>query len=165
MRGPQDEDFIPLEGCAQCGAPIEEDCVRLGMFLRWHCACIACSVCGETALQSVRDDMTDEGSTHSHTDTGSNSGIMSRQNSVRNTPAKVDYFWFAPEHFPGMAKPPEKIWCGIHKNLNGSWKGFEGVSRLEQYAFLLHIALRRLYVHFRLHHSLQSGKFHRFFCN
>ncbi|KIR40484.1 rho GTPase activator [Cryptococcus deuterogattii 99/473] len=160
LRGPQDEDFIPLEGCAQCGTPIEEDCIRLGMFLRWHCACVACNVCGETALQSVREDTTDEGSSHSHTDAGSNSGIMSRQNSARNTPAKVDYFWFAPEHFPGMTKPPEKIWCGTHKNPNGSWKGFEGVSRLEQYAFLLHIALRRLYVHFRLHHSLQSVRDH-----
>lgn len=135
------------------------------MFLRWHCACVACNVCGETALQSVREDTTDEGSSHSHTDAGSNSGIMSRQNSARNTPAKVDYFWFAPEHFPGMTKPPEKIWCGTHKNPNGSWKGFEGVSRLEQYAFLLHIALRRLYVHFRLHHSLQSGKLYRLLRN
>ncbi|KJE01765.1 rho GTPase activator [Cryptococcus gattii NT-10] len=160
LRGPQDEDFIPLEGCAQCGTPIEEDCIRLGMFLRWHCACVACNVCGETAFQSVREDTTDEGSSHSHTDAGSNSGIMSRQNSARNTPAKVDYFWFAPEHFPGMTKPPEKIWCGTHKNSNGSWKGFQGVSRLEQYAFLLHIALRRLYVHFRLHHNLQSVRDH-----
>ncbi|KIR82620.1 rho GTPase activator [Cryptococcus gattii EJB2] len=160
LRGPQDEDFIPLEGCAQCGTPIEEDCIRLGMFLRWHCACVACNVCGETAFQSVREDSTDEGSSHSHTDAGSNSGIMSRQNSARNTPAKVDYFWFAPEHFPGMTKPPEKIWCGTHKNSNGSWKGFQGVSRLEQYAFLLHIALRRLYVHFRLHHNLQSVRDH-----
>jgi hypothetical protein len=37
-------------------------------------------------------------------------------------------------------------------------KSFESVSRLEQYAFLLHIALRRLYIYYRTHHQLPSGE-------
>jgi hypothetical protein len=53
--------------------------------------------------------------------------------------------------------PGYTIYCELHRT-NGSEKGFEAVSRLEQYAFLLHIALRRLYVHFRLNHDLPSGK-------
>ncbi|ODN74597.1 hypothetical protein, variant [Cryptococcus amylolentus CBS 6039] len=163
LRGPQGEDFIPPEGCARCRAPIEEDCVRLGMFLRWHSSCVACTTCGDTALQTItiRDDTTDDGSAHSHTD--SNNGIVARATASieKRAPPRVDYFWYAPKHFPGATQSPSQMWCTPHKKGEGEcWQGFEGVSRLEQYAFLLHIALRRLYVHFRVHHNLSSVRDH-----
>ncbi|WVN87796.1 uncharacterized protein L203_102991 [Cryptococcus depauperatus CBS 7841] len=159
LRGPQDEDFIPPEGCAHCQAPIEEDCVRLGMFLRWHSACVVCSTCGETALHPIRDDATDDHSSHGHTDTGSNSGITRQSVALRPLP-RVDWFWFTPKHFPGMVAPPGKLWCDQHKDSDDAWQGLAGVSKLEQYAFLLHIALRRLYVHYRIHHNLGSVREH-----
>jgi hypothetical protein len=52
---------------------------------------------------------------------------------------------------------PENIFCLLHRSAVCR-PGFKTVSRLEQYAFLLHIALRRLYVHFRVHHELPSGQ-------
>lgn len=67
----------------------------------------------------------------------------------------MDEFFFEAPH---AAEPLNTILCGLHRSSTCK-HGFECVSRLEQYAFLLHIALRRLYVHFRMHHDLPSGEF------
>ncbi|WVR09101.1 hypothetical protein IAU60_006163 [Kwoniella sp. DSM 27419] len=155
LRGPQDENFIPPEGCAHCKTAIEEDCVRLGMFNRWHSACVICMTCGETSFQAIKEDKdtTDEGSSHSHTD-----GAPTKPSPpARRLPARVDFFFYEPIEITDRA--PESICCGSHKTTT-CVQGFATVSRLEQYAFLLHIALRRLYVHFRIHHSLISVREH-----
>ncbi|WVQ81510.1 hypothetical protein IAT38_003634 [Cryptococcus sp. DSM 104549] len=155
LRGPQDDSFIPAEVCSHCKQAIEEDCVRLGMFHRWHSQCIACVSCGDNALQPAIDDNTDEGSSHSHTD----AVVVKAASDVRRPPPKVELFWFAPEWKPGQTAPPEKIWCETH-HAAGSFQGFDAVSKLEQYAFLLHIALRRLYVHYRIHINIPSARDH-----
>ncbi|WWC97915.1 hypothetical protein V866_004803 [Kwoniella sp. B9012] len=161
LRGPQSEDFIPPEGCANCKTAIEEDCVRSGMFNRWHSACVICLVCGETSLQPLpkEDTTTDDGSSHSHTDlapsnTNNNHKPTSQQ---KRLPARADFFYF--EAITRIEEVPSSIYCGFHKT-NSCVQGFNAVSRLEQYAFLLHIALRRLYVHFRIHHDLPSVRDH-----
>ncbi|KAK8843361.1 hypothetical protein IAR55_007018 [Kwoniella newhampshirensis] len=148
LRGPQDENFIPPEGCAHCKSAIEEDCVRFGMFNRWHSACVICLVCGETAVQPIRDDTTDEGSAHSHTD----ASATRLTSAPRRVPARADFFWFEPVRADQV---PNTIYCGPHHTTSCK-QGFSAVSRLEQYVFLLNIALRRLYVHFRIHHDLES---------
>nr|XP_018259121.1 rho GTPase activator [Kwoniella dejecticola CBS 10117]OBR81279.1 rho GTPase activator [Kwoniella dejecticola CBS 10117] len=155
LRGPQDENFIPPEGCAHCKTAIEEDCVRSGMFNRWHSACIICLVCGETSLQPLPkdDNTTDDGSSHSHTD----AMPLTKAIKKSNLPARVDFFYCEP--IQRIEQVPQSIYCGTHKTLNAI-NGFAAVSRLEQYAFLLHIALRRLYVHFRIHHDLPSVRDH-----
>ncbi|WWD21117.1 hypothetical protein CI109_105598 [Kwoniella shandongensis] len=152
LRGPQDENFIPPEGCAHCKSAIEEDCVRFGMFNRWHSACVICLVCGETGVQTIRDDTTDEGSVNSHTDT-----TITKTTPARRLPARVEFFWFEPAK--ASYQPPESVYCSPH-HTSSSIQGFQAVSRLEQYTFLLHIALRRLYVHFRIHHDLESVRDH-----
>jgi hypothetical protein len=146
LRGPQSEDFIPPEGCTQCKTAIEEDCIRLGMFNRWHSACIICIVCGDKALIVL-----EEGS-----DEGSRESTLSPR-PIRRPPPQVDNFFFEK-----AVIPPEQVLCVVHKTAT-CVDGFKSVSRLEQYTFLLHIALRRLYVHFRTHHNLPSGELHRFF--
>ncbi|WVQ93265.1 hypothetical protein IAU59_000331 [Kwoniella sp. CBS 9459] len=160
LRGPQDENFIPPEGCAHCRSAIEEDCVRMGMFNRWHSACVICLICGETSVQPLKEDRdtTDEGSSHSHTDSSAVvSSTTKSQREIKRLPARVGFFYFEP--VKRLEEVPESIYCGNHST-STCVQGFAAVSRLEQYAFLLHIALRRLYVHFRIHHDLESVRDH-----
>ena len=79
-------------------------------------------------------------------------GVTTAVSRSRRPPPRVDEFFYEPAH-----SPPDTIFCSFHRSSTCS-SGFQGVSRLEQYTFLLHIALRRLYVHFRLHYALPSGE-------
>src|SRR6266404_5745729 len=36
----------PSDLCVACGKTIEEGCVRLGTYTRWHSSCLQCKVCG-----------------------------------------------------------------------------------------------------------------------
>jgi hypothetical protein len=150
LRGPHDEDYIPPEVCAHCGLAIEEDCVRLGMFNRWHSSCVQCIVCGDRAVPPLppppRDDLSDEASR-------AYEGSVAPNRPIR-PPPRVDEFFFP---HVGEFVPPHEVYCSQHRPQE-SVNGFQSVSRLEQYAFLLHIALRRLYVHYRIHHDLPSGR-------
>jgi len=146
LRGPQSEDFIPPESCARCKTAIEEDCVRLGMFNRWHSGCIICLVCGDKALILLKNGSDDSSPRED--------GTTGTSKSSRRPPPKVDEFFFEP---PQNSEPPTSVLCVTHRSATCQ-HGFQSVSRLEQYAFLLHIALRRLYVHFRMHHELPSGE-------
>jgi hypothetical protein len=143
LRGPQDEEFVPPEGCATCQQAIEEDCIRTGMFTRWHSPCVSCVVCGDRAVPLPVEE-SDDGQPKYRED-----GSVIVASKPKRPPPRTDDFSFI---LPGYT-----IYCELHR-AQGSEKGFEPVSRLEQYAFLLHIALRRLYVHFRLNHDLPSGK-------
>jgi hypothetical protein len=100
-------------------------------------------VCGEKAIVLVQE--------------GSDEGLKADTLStklVRKPPPRVDEFFFE----KGSAIPPQEVLCVNHKT-GSCVDGFKSVSRLEQYTFLLHIALRRLYVHYRTHHDLPSGEF------
>lgn len=143
LRGPHDEGYVPPEGCVQCHSAMEEDCVRYGMFNRWHSGCVVCRVCGDRALVPFEEEER----------APSEEGMMTARQPSRRPPARVDDFFFEPPHH----MIPDTIYCMNHQTPT-CIKGFESVSRLEQYAFLLHIALRRLYVHFRTHHQLPSGR-------
>lgn len=116
------------------------------MFLRWHSGCLFCLICGDKALVAPREDP-DSKSSHE--------GMTVITQPIRRPLPRTDYFAFEPVH---SADAPEKIFCNEHQTPT-CVHGFQPVSRLEQYAFLLHIALRRLYVHFRTHHELPSGEF------
>ena len=134
----------------QCRLAVEEDCIRLGMFNRWHSACLSCRVCGDRASppkqteNEVQSPISPEDGQPSFPFTPS-----------RRPPPRVDDFFFEPFRAPVPA--PEVVICVDHRTQT-CIAGFASVSRLEQYAFLLHIALRRLYVHFRQHHDLPSGE-------
>ena len=145
LRGPHDESYIPPEGCVQCHSAMEEDCIRYGMFNRWHSGCVVCRTCGDRALVPAEEEDAQG--------TGTEEGVMITARSTRRPPPRVDEFMFEPPHHT----VPDPIFCLNHRTPT-CIKGFESVSRLEQYTFLLHIALRRLYIHFRAHHQLPSGE-------
>ena len=147
LRGPHSEEFIPPESCARCKTAIEEDCIRLGMFNRWHSACVVCLVCGDKALIVVKNGSDESGPRED--------GNVVSSKSSRRPPPRVDEFFFEPPQ--SSSEVPSTILCLAHRS-STCQQGFQSVSRLEQYAFLLHIALRRLYVHFRMHHDLPNGE-------
>lgn len=133
--------------CMGCDKTIEEDCVRLGTFQRWHSHCVQCAECGRLAApppQPPKPRTADE----------KESGT--RPNTVRRPPAPVHEFRFdlAPgeeilvttfDAAEGIVRKPTNIWCVLHRR-QYSRIGFQPVTRLEQYAFLLNVALRRLYL-------------------
>lgn len=158
LRGPQDDDFVPNDGCAKCNGSIEDDCVRQGMFNRWHSGCIECENCGDKASNTkdaelspmMRPSMDDD--TFSHESVQQNDGSVSRHQ--RRTPPRVNDFLYEPPQI--KYSPAQVVWCNLHRSPT-SVAGFASVSRLEQFAFLLHVALRRLYLHFREHHHIPSA--------
>ncbi|KAL1406000.1 Rho-type GTPase activating protein Rga1 [Vanrija albida] len=159
LRGPQDDHFVPNDGCARCNGPIEDDCVRQGMFNRWHSACVECKNCKDKASNTPdADKLIAPPPTSGLTDDESHEGGSTHKEHVskphRRSPPRVGDFSYE----PAVVKysPPETIWCNLHRSASAI-AGFESVSRLEQFAFLLHVALRRLYLHFREHHGIPSA--------
>ncbi|KAJ7899703.1 hypothetical protein B0H13DRAFT_1883791 [Mycena leptocephala] len=63
---------MPSDLCVKCNQTVEEDCVRLGTYQRWHSHCVQCAVCGKKAaapmpkeketVQNGEDDLTKTGS-------------------------------------------------------------------------------------------------------
>ncbi|ETW79001.1 hypothetical protein HETIRDRAFT_323512, partial [Heterobasidion irregulare TC 32-1] len=93
----------PSDLCVKCNLTVEEDCVRLGTYQRWHSHCVQCATCGKVAaLDTVKDT-------------------------------------------PSFGAIPTVVYCTEHGH-GYCRSGFQAVSRLEQYAFLLNVALRRLYL-------------------
>src|ERR1700722_20013419 len=46
----------PSDLCVKCGLTVEEDCVRLGTYQRWHSYCVQCGKCGKlAAVQSAKE--------------------------------------------------------------------------------------------------------------
>ena len=152
IRGPQNDTFVPNDGCITCNGAIEDDCVRLGMFNRWHSMCVECGKCHDKAgihhdQESASDRTAELGSEGTH-------DYMVKA-PARRLPPRVDDFCFEPPKT--QYGPTDIIWCVTHRTATAE-TGFQSVSRLEQFAFLLHVALRRLYLHFREHHKIPSGK-------
>lgn len=155
LRGPRDESYLPVDGCSACSQGLEEDGVRLGMFHRWHSTCVQCKTCGDTAVPMLKGEGADDGSHKSRDDGSASATAILVPKSKRPQPRVDDFFYRrSPEE---QAVAPRNIFCVRHRDA-ACQSGFAPVSRLEQFAFLLHIALRRLYVHFRIHHALPSGK-------
>ncbi|KAG9101114.1 hypothetical protein FRC06_003342 [Ceratobasidium sp. 370] len=134
----------PSDLCALCGLTVEEDCVRLGTYQRWHSGCIKCRQddCGRTALAPVPPTNGAEKKPE-----GDEEGPK-KVSSVRRLPAEVGKFVFEPkpETGAGGVLVPNSIYCTEHGAVPPCQAGFEAVSRLEQYAFLLNVALRRLFL-------------------
>lgn len=133
----------PSDLCIADGVTVEEDCVRLGTYQRWHSYCVKCKVCGKMAgpppikssekeKEKDKDDGKDE-----------EKDAPPKLSTARRAPADVANFVY--EEIPGEKKSTFNIFCLEHQRY-GCQSGFQAVSRLEQYAFLLNVALRRLYV-------------------
>lgn len=143
---------MPLSDvCLICQKTIEEDCIRLGTYQRWHNHCIKCVQCGKAAgepLPPPKPRTIDE----------KEAGV--RSSAVRRPPASTKEFLFdledgvvPPSQPPGsilepvelITTTPVALWCSDHRRPS-SLIGFQPVTRLEQYAYLLNVALRRLYI-------------------
>ncbi|EJD07623.1 RhoGAP-domain-containing protein [Fomitiporia mediterranea MF3/22] len=129
----------PSDLCAKCDVTVEEDCARLGTYQRWHSHCLQCSVCGKASAPPIpKETPRDPGSDDKE-------APPPKVSTVRRAPANVDIFVYEPQTAKDSpyGPVPTVIFCLDHQRA-GSVGGFQAVTRLEQYAFLLNVALRRL---------------------
>ncbi|KZT59475.1 RhoGAP-domain-containing protein [Calocera cornea HHB12733] len=128
----------PSDLCIECNQTVEEDCARLGTYTRWHSQCLKCERCGRTALAPSKKELAAA---------SSEEGAPPKISTSRRPPALVQEFVYR----PGQKKPkqlgepaPSSILC-INDGEPDCLPGFEAVTKLEQFAYLLNVALRRLY--------------------
>ncbi|KAH9055706.1 RhoGAP-domain-containing protein [Lactarius vividus] len=139
----------PSDLCVACALTIEEDCVRLGTYQRWHSNCVRCDSCGIAAAPSTTANSKDQALIKSGRGVGGGSAA-SIISTARRPPANVDLFFWSPDNIRNNRQSGEApvIYCTDHA-YPGCRGGFQAVSRLEQYAFLLNVALRRLHLHLK----------------
>ena len=153
----------PTNLCVHCSLTVKEDCMRLGTYQRWHSHCVQCARCNKIAAVGVPGQGTDQtpqhqvhgshstpkmSTNHPSTASGSTSHIPPKVATLHRPPARVDEFMYDPDSMrdmPSFGKVPVVILCTDHAHAMCRG-GFHAVTRLEQYAFLLNVALRRLYV-------------------
>lgn len=144
----------PSDLCVKCNQTVEEDCVRLGTYQRWHSNCVQCAQCGKVAAVPLPKELQASnaaGSKSGDERDGSNSqpqSSSSKPSSQRRPPANVRLFVYdstSMKETASFGEVPTVILCTEHAH-SGCKSGFQAVQRLEQYAFLLNVALRRLYL-------------------
>ncbi|TFK26181.1 hypothetical protein FA15DRAFT_667679 [Coprinopsis marcescibilis] len=146
----------PSDLCVKCNQTVEEDCVRLGTYQRWHSNCIQCAQCGKVATVPVPKEIAPPSSSSKSGDErdtlqpgpSSSGNSSSKPSTQRRPPANVHIFVYDPSTMkdtPSFGEVPTVILCTDHAH-QGCKSGFQAVQRLEQYAFLLNVALRRLYL-------------------
>ncbi|KAJ4000896.1 LIM domain-containing protein [Lentinula boryana] len=136
----------PSDLCVKCGNTVEEDCVRLGTYQRWHSKCVGCKVCGKVA--EVPSPMVVKDQEREASADGNSSAQPPKLTTARRPPANVGLFVYEVDSLKETASfgsVPTVILCTDHAH-SGCRGGFKAVQRLEQYAFLLNVALRRLYL-------------------
>jgi hypothetical protein len=169
----------PSDLCMACNQTVEEDCVRLGTYKRWHSGCVKCSDprCGKVAAVSIPSPpSTGTASTSESKDKDGKDTVPAKVSTARRPPANVDDFVYDEKTPPPAttsaqssstsSRPPPTIitiYCTAHAPTYCN-PGFEAVSRLEQYAFLLNVALRRLYVLLRQRNVIAPGSGMRLLC-
>ncbi|KAJ7180546.1 LIM domain-containing protein [Mycena filopes] len=132
----------PSDLCVKCNLTVEEDCVRLGTYQRWHSHCVQCASCGKVAVVPVVKEKEPVGNGEDGTMT------QPKLSTARRPPANVALFVFevdSRKETSSFGEVPTVILCTEHAH-SGCRAGFQAVQRLEQYAFLLNVALRRLYL-------------------
>ena len=138
----------PSDLCVKCNLTVEEDCVRLGTYQRWHSHCIQCKSCRKdaapptAAAAAAAEDKTKE------KEKAEEGNSAPRTTTARRPPANADFFAYELDSIvdrQSFGPVPAVILCTDHAH-QGCRAGFQAVSRLEQYAFLLNVALRRLYL-------------------
>lgn len=136
----------PSDLCVKCNQTVEEDCVRLGTYQRWHSSCIQCVTCSKVAAVPLPKDATSPRSDDKERDKDKE-GPSSKPSTQRRPPANVGLFVYETDSVKDTTAfgPVPNVICCVDHAHNGCRGGFQSVSRLEQYAFLLNVALRRLY--------------------
>lgn len=138
----------PSDLCVKCNLTVEEDCVRLGTYQRWHSHCLQCSTCGKAAAVPVVKESSPPPRAIEDKDKDKEQDSVPKLSTARRPPANVGLFVYEVDSLretTSFGTVPTVIICTDHAHA-GCQSGFQAVSRLEQYAFLLNVALRRLYV-------------------
>ncbi|KAG5647457.1 hypothetical protein DXG03_009388 [Asterophora parasitica] len=137
----------PSDLCVRCNLTVEEDCVRLGTYQRWHSHCVQCAQCGKVAAVPLPKESSPKPS-----DDKEGKEVAKDQapkpSTARRPPANVGAFMYEVDSrrdTSSFGEVPTVILCTDHGH-PGCRGGFQPVQRLEQYAFLLNVALRRLYL-------------------
>ncbi|GAA5943464.1 uncharacterized protein JCM15063_006480 [Sporobolomyces koalae] len=115
--------------CEGCRLTVEEECARLGTSIRWHLPCLKCHHCGR---------------------------IASKDQLAPDSPLYQDEVWVRDFVWAAISRGEQgegdgALFCKqcARRDRGGSLEdttdGFEYVTRLEQYAFLLCVALNKLY--------------------
>ncbi|CAO1617840.1 unnamed protein product [Sympodiomycopsis kandeliae] len=120
--------------CVSCGQTVEEECVRMGINLRWHTSCLRCSNCKRRAQK--------EGS--SRRQESEASGDETQMLPASDFGLDVTTRSGTTEGSSQVQRKVFTTYCSEHCS-SASRRGFETGTRLEQYAFLLRVALNRLY--------------------
>ena len=120
--------------CDQCRQTIEDECIRFGKAFRWHLQCLSCSVCHRHASKDHQRSSGGE-ITRSPVIHFSNLGVelTALQQDVLRDDTKT------------RLREVRSIYCAECAAGHRQEQGFEYVTRLEQYAFLLYVALNKLY--------------------
>jgi hypothetical protein len=83
----------PSDLCVRCGVTVEEDCVRLGTYQRWHSHCIQCAQCGKVAAVPVGKDLHQQSSKSGDEKENADGGTQRpKVSSARRPPANVGMF-------------------------------------------------------------------------
>ncbi|OSX64291.1 hypothetical protein POSPLADRAFT_1045378 [Postia placenta MAD-698-R-SB12] len=136
----------PSDLCAKCNQTVEEDCVRLGTYQRWHSHCLQCDTCGKVAAVPAQKEAVQ--ARNPEDKEKEKEEKTPKLSTARRPPANVGYFVYDADTMKDtttFGPVPTKVYCVEHGH-GGCKGGFMAVARLEQYAFLLNVALRRLYV-------------------
>ncbi|KAI0641959.1 RhoGAP-domain-containing protein [Trametes meyenii] len=140
----------PSDLCVKCNQTVEEDCVRLGTYQRWHSHCLSCQTCGRVAaMPAIKEPVKSPSQDDQKEMVGQgDKDSKPKLSTARRPPANVNAFVYDTDSMKetsSFGTVPTVIFCVDHAH-SGCRPGFQAVSRLEQYAFLLNVALRRLYV-------------------
>ncbi|KIM38387.1 hypothetical protein M413DRAFT_30219 [Hebeloma cylindrosporum] len=144
----------PSDLCVRCDLTIEEDCVRLGTYQRWHSHCVQCEHCGKVAtvpVSQASDQAPQQAEGRKETDDNhpsTASASTSKFSAAHRPPARVHEFVYDPDSLqkmPPFGEVPMVILCIEHAHTRCRG-GFHAVQRLEQYAFLLNVAVRRFHL-------------------
>lgn len=138
----------PSDLCVKCNLTVEEDCVRLGTYQRWHSQCVQCAHCGKVAAVPVPKELMPKNADDKESKDVATRDQAPKLSTARRPPANVGLFAYevdSKKDMPSFGEVPTIILCTEHAH-SGCRGGFQAVQRLEQYAFLLNVALRRLYL-------------------
>ena len=134
--------------CAQCGQTVEEDCMRAGIASRWHLSCVRCAGCrrgimrsdGTPALLMRR---TDQPPIYPPDLPPPVAGTQMSYSTIRRDSSRgrtTSYYIYCPS-------------CATVE----ATADLLSVTRLEQYAFLLRVALNRLYALLKKKHAAATA--------
>lgn len=123
---------VPTDTCEACKETVEEDSLRLSTYQRYHARCVICWECGKSA----------EGPELSPT-TPSFPGTETDSETIK--PTKKRHSIDSSFRYRKNAKGDSLVFCGEHAPQYFE-DHFQVTLRLEQYAYLLNVALKRLYL-------------------